>query len=155
MKNYCLGFRCDSTGVLLIEKRTPEWQRGLVNGLGGHVEDNESAVTAMVREFREESGIDTEEEEWHLFSIVHGYNWTLYAFVSFGDITQYEEDHREGRIDVYTTIPDNMEQTADWLLRSALDDSIGGSVGTINLPINREHCPVVVPNHKRRKHDED
>lgn len=49
--------------VVLIRKNRPDWQRGLLNGVGGHVEDGESALEAMTREFTEEAGSTT--AQWH------------------------------------------------------------------------------------------
>jgi len=76
MINYCLGFlfNKNETDVLLIEKQTPEWQRGYFNGIGGKVNTSESPLEAMTREFREEAGLDIEKwnrvisignDEWH------------------------------------------------------------------------------------------
>ena len=57
MKEYVVGFYFaeSSENVLLIKKATPEWQNGLLNGIGGHVESGEDMFTAMTREFLEET----------------------------------------------------------------------------------------------------
>src|SRR5690349_13991679 len=40
---YALGFLFDGTGrVVLIRKRRPAWQAGLLNGVGGKVEPGEA-----------------------------------------------------------------------------------------------------------------
>ena len=61
--NYCLGFLTDPTGerILLMEKRRPHWQVGLLNGIGGKLEDEESGVEAMARECVEETGLDVNQ----------------------------------------------------------------------------------------------
>jgi 8-oxo-dGTP diphosphatase len=56
--------------VALIRKNRPDWQAGLLNGVGGHIEDfDEGAVNgafaAMQREFREETSVD--QTIWRLF----------------------------------------------------------------------------------------
>src|SRR5271167_3288640 len=58
-KEYVVGFLIDPTlsKVVLIRKVNPEWQRGLLNGVGGKVEPGEDATTAMHREFEEEAGV--------------------------------------------------------------------------------------------------
>lgn len=68
MKTYVLGFAFEPNRneVLLIEKTKPEWQAGFLNGIGGKVEDEESYTHAMTREFKEETGISTNEDEWSL-----------------------------------------------------------------------------------------
>lgn len=58
MKSYCLGFVFYDRKVLLLRKNRPKWQAGKLNGLGGHIEDNESPWSAMQREFQEETGFD-------------------------------------------------------------------------------------------------
>jgi 8-oxo-dGTP diphosphatase len=62
---YVLGFAFDRHGaVALVEKKRPIWQRGLWNGVGGHVERKETHLAAMVREFKEETGMDVPAKEW-------------------------------------------------------------------------------------------
>jgi 8-oxo-dGTP diphosphatase len=66
-KQYVLGFafdEFDSDRVVLIKKNRPEWQAGLLNGVGGKVEKYEVEIEAMVREFREETGYSTNVDEW-------------------------------------------------------------------------------------------
>jgi 8-oxo-dGTP diphosphatase len=57
-KSYvlCFAFSPDLTRVALIQKQKPEWQRGLLNGIGGKIEAGESALDAVRREFAEETG---------------------------------------------------------------------------------------------------
>lgn len=60
MITYVAGFLFDDTeNVLLIRKARPDWQRGLLNGIGGHIESGEQPIDAMRREFIEETGIET------------------------------------------------------------------------------------------------
>ena len=53
--------------VLLLQKSRPDWMKGLLNGIGGHVELNENPEDCMVREFKEETGIETQKGQWHHF----------------------------------------------------------------------------------------
>lgn len=57
--DYVCGFAFNPgySKVALIEKRRPDWQAGLWNGIGGHVEEGESPLEAMRREFAEEAGL--------------------------------------------------------------------------------------------------
>lgn len=56
---YVVGFLVDSSRdmVILIRKNRPAWQAGKLNGVGGHVEEGETSYEAMVREFKEETGV--------------------------------------------------------------------------------------------------
>lgn len=82
MKEYVLGFAFNDERdeVLLIEKARPEWQRGRCNGLGGKVELYETPLNAMVREFREECGIDTKPESWKYMGLMQGPDWDCHCF---------------------------------------------------------------------------
>lgn len=69
--NYVCGFAFSENHerVLLIEKKRPEWQAGRLNGIGGKCEDGERRPReTMVREFREETGVETTAGEWILFA---------------------------------------------------------------------------------------
>lgn len=66
LRRYVVGFALDEDGrVALIRKNRPEWQAGLLNGIGGRVEPGEASDAAMRREFREETGC-TIALEWDL-----------------------------------------------------------------------------------------
>ena len=72
-KNYVLGFAFGhefygTKKVLLIRKTKPDWMAGMVNGIGGKIEENETSLAAMVREFKEERGIETGEGHWTHFA---------------------------------------------------------------------------------------
>lgn len=76
MKVYTLGFMfsTDRSQVLLILKDRPEWQAGKLNGIGGKYEPDKDHTfkEAHIREFEEETGIKTIEEDWELFCIIKG-----------------------------------------------------------------------------------
>jgi len=59
-----IAFAEDLRTVLFIRKNRPEWQAGLLNGVGGKVEPGEDFLPAMVREFREETGLTVPPEKW-------------------------------------------------------------------------------------------
>lgn len=73
--HYVVGFlfdkRCEN--VLLIRKSKPEWQRGLLNGIGGKVELEEQTETSMIREFNEET-TNTKTLTWRRYCIMSGKN---------------------------------------------------------------------------------
>ncbi len=51
-------FSEDRRRVVLINKKRPEWQAGLQNGIGGKVLEGEIYLQAMIREFKEETGFE-------------------------------------------------------------------------------------------------
>lgn len=60
MKEYVVGFlfNHDLDKVVLIAKQKPDWQKGFLNGVGGRIEKGETSQQTMVREFKEEAGLE-------------------------------------------------------------------------------------------------
>lgn len=60
-RQFVVGFMFDTlephANVLLCKKQRPKWQAGKLNGIGGEVKQGESIIQAMIREFREETGV--------------------------------------------------------------------------------------------------
>lgn len=66
MIKMVVGFLFSGPRVLLVRKTRPSWQAGLLNGVGGKVEDNETPIAAMYREFGEETSHKA-HIDWKLF----------------------------------------------------------------------------------------
>src|SRR3972149_224048 len=85
---YVLGFMFsyDLKQVALIRKSHPEWQKGKLNGIGGHIEENETEIRAMMREFAEETGYF--EPNWALVGkiIRHFRNSVVTVFMTTGEL---------------------------------------------------------------------
>ena len=77
---YVVGFAFDENekNVILVRKERPEWQKGALNGPGGHIEDGESMLVAMAREFKEEVGIETNPYVWRHKVTIQGKGWRVY-----------------------------------------------------------------------------
>lgn len=71
LESYCCGFAfAGEMSVLLIQKKRPAWMSGMWNGIGGHVEDGEAVIDSMVREFLEETGVQTKADDWRGFCLL-------------------------------------------------------------------------------------
>lgn len=80
--SYCLGFAfTDGWSVALIKKARPLWQAGKLNGIGGVVNEYESACVAMIREFKEETTMQTTEEDWDGFLLMEFPDTKVQIFV--------------------------------------------------------------------------
>lgn len=71
---YVLGFlfSYDLQRVALIRKERPNWQKGKLNGIGGHIEEGEMSVDAMSREFFEGTGVKVPLWDWQEFCQMEG-----------------------------------------------------------------------------------
>ena len=65
---------------MLVEKQRPKWQKLKLNGLGGHVELNETFVQCMARELQEEAAVALNESEFRCYAIMKGEDWTIGVF---------------------------------------------------------------------------
>lgn len=82
MTSYVLGFMFseDLKKVVLILKRKPEWQAGKLNGVGGKIEVDEFPIDALLREFREETGIYTTLSRWLGVAQLSGKAGTVFVY---------------------------------------------------------------------------
>ena len=93
-QEYVAGFMFDYPlqRVALIKKTHPKWQAGKLNGIGGHIEDGETPVEAMVREFEEETGFQTEADLWFNYAkISEQGEFTVHFFVTTAFSSQLNE----------------------------------------------------------------
>lgn len=83
-KRYTLGFLFSTTGdtVMLKLKQRPEWQKNHWNGVGGHIEQLESPMQCIAREFNEETkcALDVAPPEWQPVCMISGEGWEMFVF---------------------------------------------------------------------------
>ena len=87
MIKYVLGFLIDNDreNVVLIKKSKPDWQKGKLNGVGGKIKKHETPSNAMVREFKEETGLEI--TNWKVFCILIKENdYEVYCYKAFAPI---------------------------------------------------------------------
>lgn len=73
-------FNHNRSQVALIKKARPEWQKGNLNGIGGHIEEGETPESCNVREFEEETGLVTTQDQWRKFAIIQGDGFIVHFF---------------------------------------------------------------------------
>lgn len=126
-KKYVVGFMFneDMSEVALIHKQNPEWQRDLMNGIGGKIEENETPASAMKREFREEARLITRDFDWKEYVVLEGKESRVHFFYSilpknkFSQIATKDYEIVEtilvSRLDLYKVI-----ENLKWLIPMAI-----------------------------------
>ena len=143
MKHYVTGFLFtkDSKYVVLIKKINPEWQRGLFNGVGGKIEENEKSCYAMAREFQEETGVVINPEKWICFARIHRsgfYDLDVYfarSNLAFDAKTIEKEEVYLLKVD---ELPNNIVPNLQWLIPLALDKQMDFSTPILMQEISTE-----------------
>ncbi len=84
---YVCGFAFTPSlrSLLLVRKTRPDWQAGLLNGVGGKIDEGESNIDAMWREWCEETGLPNPHWE-RLCNLDHcgnhiGFYWGVSKFI--------------------------------------------------------------------------
>ena len=123
---YSVGFAFNKEGteVVLIQKNRPKWQKGYFNGVGGHIEENESAHAAQAREFEEETGVKTYESNWKRYAIISGPGFELSVFSIFTqdiyDVVSKTDE--KVKIAMVNAIPNLcVIKNLTWLIPAAID----------------------------------
>lgn len=73
MTRYVVGFAFWRNKVLLLLKQKgPSYVVGKLNGVGGKIESEENILSAMAREFGEETGVETWPSLWNHVATMFG-----------------------------------------------------------------------------------
>jgi len=94
-------FSEDHERVALIRKKRPAFHAGMLNGIGGHVEANESFAEAMTREFREETGVHV--TTWKPFLNLQVAGWAVHFFRAASDIVYKVKTNTDEDVGLYWT----------------------------------------------------
>jgi 8-oxo-dGTP pyrophosphatase MutT (NUDIX family) len=127
MTEYVLGFAFtyDFNNVVLIKKSKPEWQAGLLNGIGGKVEPSDGFHNrAMAREYREETGVITLHDQWKWFAQMSGKDFAVYCYYIVNDSAVRLVRSAESEVvGVYST---DIVPNLSWLIPMAIDFASNG-----------------------------
>lgn len=129
MLNYVTGFLFseDLTHVVLLEKLSPHWQKGLLNGVGGKIDKNESSVQAMVRECEEETGVFISEKNWICFAhLTKPSVFELDVYLAISDLAFSAKTMEKEQVYTFkiSDIPKNIIPNLEWLIPMALDKNL-------------------------------
>jgi 8-oxo-dGTP diphosphatase len=95
MQRYVAGFAFNMSQVLLVRKQVPPWQSGLLNGVGGKIEGGEVPHGAMVREFKEETTLETVPAQWRCFCVESHLDYEVHFFGAA--LSSWEADRAASR----------------------------------------------------------
>jgi 8-oxo-dGTP diphosphatase len=138
LKRYVVGFAFaeDLRTVLLIRKNRPSWQTGRWNGVGGKVEPGEDYLSAMVREFREETGLDVPPDKWKHIVTYHGPENVVREL---REETGFEVPPEEGRHLVTYRGPEYVVQ-----FFSTVTDRVSEAVSLTDEPVERHDISTLI-----------
>lgn len=133
-QKYVAGFMFDYPlkRVALIKKNRPEWQAGKLNAIGGHIEQGETPIQAMVREFEEETGLKTNEDLWFEFAKISengAFDVTFFVTQGFLDPLRTITDEEICIVPVSDVNADKMIENLSWLVPLAIDHITDGRPG--------------------------
>lgn len=130
---YVAGFFFDENAdrVWLIKKNKPSWQKGLLNAIGGKIEEGETPYQAMMREFIEETGHNP-YGIWTQYATIKGKDWEVNFFYVFAtthdeflkpttttdEVIEWKKIEDVPKIRTISNLP--------WLIELALDTAING-----------------------------
>lgn len=134
---YVVGFLFSpgKRRVALIRKNKPQWQAGMLNGIGGKIEEGETPEQAMQREFKEETGANV--TGWkHTFTLSNpagstapGYEVQFFrAFHEKINELQSPEDEQVEVVKVAEVPNLNLIWNLNWLIPMSLDPCISWPV---------------------------
>jgi len=135
---YVCGFcfNNERNKVALIWKEKPDWQKGKLNGIGGHVEKTDKSIyDAMQREFLEETGVNIDVNEWLLFADYVSEKYVVYfmkTFTSKIDNVKTITDEKVYVCDIDQLDFKNKIPNLKWLIPLALDPLVINCVINVN-----------------------
>ena len=131
---YVCGFlfNDERDHVALVLKNRPAFQKGKLNGIGGHVEPGEHQDAAMVREFEEETGVCITTWKHYSTIVNHNKKYIVYFYKAFHSEaikavkTTTDEEICTVPVSIIHT-PATMSNLV-WLVALAFDDTVQEAV---------------------------
>jgi 8-oxo-dGTP diphosphatase len=127
--HYVAGFAFtpDARQVALVRKARPAWQAGRLNGIGGKLEPGETPLAAMVREFREETGVVTAPSDWREAVVLRFDGGCVHFFTARLSGLSGVRAITDEAIEVHPSLPVPVDALPNltWLIPLCLDNLAG------------------------------
>lgn len=133
-------FNDDFSKVAMIRKSKPEWQAGLLNGIGGKVEPEEYPRIAMLREFQEETGYEFDNNFLKHFCEMEGRDWRVHCYATIGHLECLKTMESEP-VEIVEVVNLPNERTIEnimWLVHMAIDALQDGRPHFASVKYDRE-----------------
>lgn len=118
-----LMFSPNGRAVALIRKERPDWMKGKLNAIGGKIEEGESPYEAMVREFKEETGLLV-DSGWTRFLVLRTIHDTVIHFFYIKSVLVHRVSTlTDEHVDVYSVKSATRHicvSNVPWIMRMAL-----------------------------------
>ena len=116
-------FNHDLSRVLLMQKRKPKHHAGMLNGIGGKCELNESHLSCVAREVAEESGISIESNLFQKVANMEWNEWYVTVWASVYDNEELPNTFPEQGLGWYEVneLPENVVSNLNWLVPLSID----------------------------------
>jgi 8-oxo-dGTP diphosphatase len=139
MQEYVNGVVIDKAGrTLLIRKNRPAWQKGKLNGVGGHVEAGELPIDAMVREFREETGLSLSEDWTHRITL-QGPNFKVHFFICYDSFKGWQQTTDEELVEVdILDLPLDIIPNMRWVIPLLMDKHVAAPLILNDVTANKD-----------------
>ncbi|MGE3771080.1 MAG: NUDIX hydrolase [Bdellovibrionales bacterium] len=136
MQDYVAGFMFDATqqNVALIRmgEHKPPYLRGRLNAIGGKIENAETPVAAMVREFAEETGVPTTADIWTTRVILTKPGvYRVHFFAASDDAVRHVRSNEKEEVEVFSLQggdPVHLVPNLQWLIPLCLDPRVDAPV---------------------------
>lgn len=141
IQEYSMGlmFNERMTQVLLIKKsHGPKCVVGRWNGIGGHRE-NETPIQCQVREFQEETGVETTEDDWAKFTELRGDDFIVHCFWGISNYAVYNaRTMTDEKVEIWPTNPQRLADSdatlalnLPWMIPFLMDRSTRNEISIL------------------------
>jgi 8-oxo-dGTP pyrophosphatase MutT (NUDIX family) len=137
-EHYVLGFLFDDEHKqVLLQKASCPWMNGRWNGIGGHIENDETPQEAMRREANEEAGIDKYYKWKHQATMIcPGGVVFIFSHSQSGTPRYDKRNDQDLQVFSISSLPVYRMSNIDWMINLCIENPIHPPmIETLNLGV--------------------